>query len=118
MSMLIWLAAYAAPKPLSIFTTVTPLPQLLSIPNRAAKPPETRSVSHAGWHRDDRPAHQPGDGGRQGPFHARHHDVDTCLLDLRHPRQEPVQPGNADIVDSSHVISHDLGSERSLFSHR
>ncbi len=31
-------AAYAAPKPLSIFTTVTLLAQLLSMPNSAASP--------------------------------------------------------------------------------
>ena len=39
-SALIWLAAYPAPNPLSIFTTVTPLPQLLSIPSSAAIPPK------------------------------------------------------------------------------
>ena len=39
-SWLIWLAAYPAPKPLSMFTTVTPLPQLFSIPRRAASPPK------------------------------------------------------------------------------
>ena len=37
---LIWLAAKPAPKPLSIFTTVTPLPQLFNIPSRAASPPK------------------------------------------------------------------------------
>lgn len=39
-SALIWLAAYPAPKPLSILTTVTPLPQLLSMPSRGARPPK------------------------------------------------------------------------------
>src|SRR2546423_11865090 len=39
-SALIWLAAYPAPKPLSIFTTVTPLPQLFSMPSKAANPPK------------------------------------------------------------------------------
>ena len=33
-------AAYAAPKPLSMLTTVTPLAQLLSIPSKAAIPPK------------------------------------------------------------------------------
>ncbi len=33
------LAAYAAPNPLSIFTTVTPAAQELSMPSRAAIPP-------------------------------------------------------------------------------
>ena len=37
---LIWLAAKPAPKPLSMFTTVTPLPQLLSMPSSAATPPK------------------------------------------------------------------------------
>ena len=37
---LIWLAAKPAPKPLSMFTTSTPLPQLLSMPSRAATPPK------------------------------------------------------------------------------
>jgi len=37
---LIWLAAYPAPKPLSMFTTVIPLAQLLSIPSSAANPPK------------------------------------------------------------------------------
>ena len=37
---LIWLAAYPAPKPLSIFTTVTPLPQLFNMPSNAASPPK------------------------------------------------------------------------------
>ncbi len=37
---LIWLAAKAAPKPLSILTTVMPLAQLLSMPSRAARPPK------------------------------------------------------------------------------
>ena len=36
---LIRLAAKAAPKPLSILTTVTPLAQELSMPSRAAIPP-------------------------------------------------------------------------------
>src|SRR5579863_6458497 len=36
---LIMVAAKAAPKPLSILTTVTPLAQLLSIPSSAAMPP-------------------------------------------------------------------------------
>lgn len=39
-SPLIWLAAYPAPKPLSIFTTVTPLPQLFNMPSKAAIPPK------------------------------------------------------------------------------
>src|SRR6266702_5168102 len=34
-SALIWLAAYPAPKPLLMFTTVVPLPQLLSIASSA-----------------------------------------------------------------------------------
>jgi len=37
---LIWLAAYPAPKPLSILTTVTPLPQLFNMPSNAATPPK------------------------------------------------------------------------------
>jgi len=37
---LIRLAAYAAPKPLSMFTTVTPDAQLLSIASSAAMPPK------------------------------------------------------------------------------
>ncbi len=37
-SRFIKLAAYPAPKPLSMFTTVTLLAQLLSIPSSAAKP--------------------------------------------------------------------------------
>jgi hypothetical protein len=37
---LIWLAAYPAPNPLSMFTTVTPLAQLFSIVNSAAIPPK------------------------------------------------------------------------------
>ena len=37
---LIWLAPKPAPKPLSMFTTVTPLPQLLSMPSSAATPPK------------------------------------------------------------------------------
>jgi hypothetical protein len=39
-SALIWLAAYPAPKPLSMFTTVTPLLQLLSMASKAANPPK------------------------------------------------------------------------------
>ena len=39
-SALIWLAANPAPKPLLMFTTVKPLPQLLSIANSAANPPK------------------------------------------------------------------------------
>ncbi len=38
--LLIRLAAKAAPKPLSIFTTVTPLAQEFNIPNSAAIPPK------------------------------------------------------------------------------
>ena len=37
---LICAAAYPAPKPLSIFTTVTPLPQLFNMPSNAARPPK------------------------------------------------------------------------------
>jgi hypothetical protein len=36
----IWLAAYPAPNPLSMLTTVMPLEQLFNIPNNAAKPPK------------------------------------------------------------------------------
>ena len=39
-SAFIWLAAYPAPKPLSMFTTVTPLPQLFSMASNAARPPK------------------------------------------------------------------------------
>lgn len=39
-SRLICVAAKAAPNPLSIFTTVTPDPQLFNIPNSAASPPK------------------------------------------------------------------------------
>jgi len=39
-SELIWLAAKPAPKPLSMFTTVTPLAQLFSMANNAAMPPK------------------------------------------------------------------------------
>lgn len=39
-SALIWLAAKPAPKPLSMLTTVTPLPQLLSMASNAVMPPK------------------------------------------------------------------------------
>ncbi len=65
----------AAPKPLSMFTTATPVAQLFSIAEQRRQAAEARAVADAGRHGDDRHARR-GRRRRSGsaPFHARDDD--------------------------------------------
>ena len=63
-----------APKPLSMFTTVTPGAQELSIAEQRGQPAERGAVADAGRHRDQRHADQPADHARQRALHAGDHD--------------------------------------------
>ena len=54
-------AAYAAPNPLSMFTTTTPGAHELSIARRAAMPPKDAPVPDGSRDRDDRPVNESAD---------------------------------------------------------
>ncbi len=34
------------------------------------------------------------------------------------PREHPVQPGHADVVDALHAVAHDFGGDGGFFGHR
>jgi len=100
----------------SMFTTVTPLPQLFNIPSSAATPRSSRR-SHARRHCDDRLGHQPRDDARQRALHAGDHDEHVRLLNRFQPPQQPVQPGHARVRHALDAVAHDFRRHRRLLRH-
>ena len=95
------LAIAAAPKPLSMLTTETPLAQLFSMPSRAAQPAETGAVADAGRHGDDRHVDQAADHARERPLHPGDDDDDAGGHEALVFGQEPVESGDADVIHLS-----------------
>ena len=101
----------AAPKPLSIFTTETPLAQLLSIPSSAASPPKLAPyptlVGTAMTGTSTRPPTTLG----QRALHAGHDDDDPRGGEAGMLGQEPVEAGDADVVEPVDGVAHRLGTD-------
>ena len=89
--------AHAAPNPLSIPTTVTPLAHEACIASSAVIAVEARPVADAGRHGDDRPAGQAADHAGQRALHPGDHDHRIGGRDAVEVGEQPVQPGDADV---------------------
>ena len=88
-----------APYPLSMLTTVTPGAQELSIAEQRGEAAERGAVPDAGGHRHERDAGQAADHGRQRALHAGDDDEAVGPASRSRTREQPVQPGHADVVD-------------------
>ena len=92
-------AAQAAPKPLSMPTTVTPGLQEAIIPSSAVTPAKPGAVAGAGRHRDHRRRGQAGDDAGQRALHAGDHQHHVGGRDPVLLLEHPVQAGDADVGD-------------------
>ena len=108
----------AAPKPLSMLTTVTLGEQELSMPRRAAAPAKDGSVADRGGHGDDGNGDEAADDRGQGAFHAGADD------DARWRRragiahgQEAMEAGDADIVEAGDLCAEEFRGDGGLFGH-
>ena len=79
---------------------------------------KTRPVAHARRHRDHRPPHQTGDHAGQSTLHAGDGDDDAGLAHGGHAREQPVQPGHADVVHAHDLVAHEIRRERRLVGDR
>jgi len=89
-------AVTAAEKPLSMLTAVTPADggdargTAIEHRQKGGQPLEGRAVADAGWHRDDRAAHQAADNACQRAFHPRDDNDNVGLLQLRQMFEQSV----------------------------
>jgi hypothetical protein len=83
------LATTPAPKPLSIFTTVTFDAQLFNMPSKAATPLKLAPYP-------------------KSALHSRGHDQHACLCQALAPVEQTMEAGDADVIKSLDVISHHL----------
>ena len=88
----------AAPKPLSMLTTETPLAQLFSIAEQGGQPAEAGAVADAGRNGDDRHVDQAADHARQRALHAGDDDDDAGGDQAVVLGEQPVEAGDADVV--------------------
>jgi hypothetical protein len=109
---LICAAAYAAPNPLSIFTTVTPDPQEFSIPSNAAYSAEARAITDARRDGNHWLADQASDGAGQGAFHAGDHDDDGAGLQLLANVEQSVNTSDSDVGDADNSIAEEFQCDR------
>ena len=79
---------------------------------------KTRPVAHARRHGDHRPTHQTGDHAGQRALHPGDGDDDICLAHGGHAREQPVQPGHADIVHAHDLVAHEICRESRLVGDR
>ena len=100
-----------APKPLSMFTTDTPLAQLFSIPSRAASPwklaPYPMLVGTATTGTDD----EARDHAGERAFHAGDDDDDAGGAEPIVLAQQAVKSGDADVVEPVDRVAHHLGGD-------
>ena len=108
----------AAPKPLSMLTTETPLAQLFSIASSAVSAAEARAVADAGRDGDDRHVDQAADHARQRAFHAGDDDDDAGGGEAVVLGEQPVQAGDADVVEPVDRVAHDLAADDRFFGDR
>ena len=111
-------AAQAAPKPLSMPTTVTPGLHEAIIPSSAVTPAKPGAVAGAGRHRDHRRGGQAGDDAGQRALHAGDHQHHVGGRDPVLLLEHPVQAGDADVGDHLRVVSVRRQHGRGLTSHR
>ena len=112
------LATTAAPKPLSIFTTVTLDAQLLSMPKKGGNAVEAGAISNAGRDGNDGDGDQPADHAGQSAFHTGDNNQHASAVQLFAPIEQPVKTSDADVVKRFDFVAHDLQSNERLFSHR
>ena len=103
--------AHAAPKPLSMPTTVIPDAHDASIASSAVTPSSDGAVADAGRHGDDRCAGDPADQAGQRTLHARHHDDRVGLGELVGRGEQPVETGDP-------AVGEQLGAEPERVEHR
>jgi len=114
---LICAAAYAAPKPLSIFTTVTAAAATVEHAEQCGEAAEARAVADAGRHGDDRRLTSPATALGSAPS-MRRRRRDMAGLHARALGEQPVNAGHPDIVDALDAIAEDLERERGFLGDR
>jgi hypothetical protein len=102
---------------LSIFTTVTPLPQEVSI--RAARRRRRSSRrSRCWWGRHDWLVHKPGDDARERAFHPGDDNENVAGGEAVAHRKEAMQAGDADIGDAFDFDAEDRKRDGGFLGHR
>ena len=111
-------ARWAAPKPLSMFTTPTPEAQELSMARSAARPWKRGPVADARRHGDDRRVDEPGHHRGQRPLHPGHHDHDLGAADRLGAVEQPVEARDAHVVDALDASRRETRRDRGLLGDR
>ena len=102
--------AHAAPKPLSMPTTVTPLAHDESMASSGGDAFERGAVADAGRHGDDRGGGQAADDAGEGALHPGDHDDRIGRRDRVDACQQAVQAGDTDVGDAHRC--EPVGTER------
>ena len=111
-------ATMAAPKPLSMLTTVTLGEQEFSMPSSAATPAEGRAVADAGGHGDDGRGDESADDAGQCAFHAGADDGHFAALQRFVMGEQAMQAGDADIEEALDGRAEEFGSDGGFFGDR
>ena len=98
------LARYPAPKPLSIFTTLTPLAQEFSMDSSAARPQRPPRIPRW-WARQSPAIGQAADDAGQGPLHPGDGDDDPGAHNVLQVGEGAVQPGHAHVVQAGDLVA-------------
>ena len=101
-----------------MLTTEMPVAQLLSMARSAVRPTETGAVADARGHRDDRHVDEPADDARQRAFHSGDDDDDARGGQPGVLVEQPMQTGDADVVEPIDRIAHDFGGNGRFFGDR
>lgn len=102
------LAWKAAPKPLSMLTTDTPLAQEFSMGEQRGHAAEGGAVAHRGGHRDHRRGDKAAHHGGERALHAGHRHHGPRRAQLVGHVQKPMDAGHAHIVEAPHLVAEEL----------
>ena len=76
---------------------------------------EIGTVTDTGRYGYDGLAHQPADDAGQGTFHAGDNEDHVGLAAILRPAEQPVNTGDAHIVNAHDFISHDFSRKSGFF---
>ena len=75
---------------------------------------EAGAVADTRRHGDHRHVHHAGDDAWQRPLHPRDDDDDAGVLEAAALAQDPMNAGDADVVQPLDVVAHQVGGDRGL----
>ena len=111
---MIRLAATAAPKPLSILTTVTPAAQEFNIAEQRRQAAEAGAVADAGRDPDHRLVHQTGDDAWESALHSGDDDEHARPPQVLVVAEQAVDARDADVVEALDRVAGQLRGQRRL----